>query len=372
MNENDIAQKSYLKNLGYSDEQISIIYNFFKNNNFNFKINVLDILLYITKFINYGISKEEFLKFSVLNPNFFITDLKIVVSKFQYFEELGMTKDMIKDIIIKNPNILFINIEEIKNIVVALGNVINKRVIANFVWKNFIKFNDGSISYDDKRDFFIEEFKEEGFNKIVKVNPKVFFFSFNLIKKKYDFFISIGFTKDFLLKILLTQIEVFNISEKKIINFISFIESFGFSKNEVIIIITNVPKLLLMSHNKIKEKIEIIKSFGYNDCDIKTMIYQFPAIFTYSIEFSIKPKLKLIQELEAEDIIKKSPKKLMLGVKVLLARKTYLENNYKHMNKDDLITNMFISNRMFLTKFKVKNEYVLAWYEEYLLDVKKR
>ena len=96
-------------------------------------------------------------------------------------------------------------------------------------------------------------------------------------------------------------------------------QSLGFSENDILVVFRRMPQVFSVSERKIKEVTELL--FSAWNIDI-SYIVQHPELLICSVEHRLKPRLRVFEILEKENVLKKKP-----GLTTLckITNKTFLE-----------------------------------------------
>ena len=125
------------------------------------------------------------------------------------------------------------------------------------------------------------------------------------VKRNYSFFLSIGYSKEDIIKMTKTLPQIYGLSIDNIKQKIEDIEKLGYSKEEVIKMTKSLPQIYGLSIYTIKQKIEDIEKLGYSKEDVIKMTKNSPTIYGLSID-NIKQKIEDMEKLgySQEEVIK--------------------------------------------------------------------
>ena len=116
--------------------------------------------------------------------------------------------------------------------------------------------------------------KESELNKIKNIYPLNELSEKTLLKNIKDvleFLISLGYTKQDILKIINIKPSIFSYSTKTLINKINELELLGYTKQEVIKMLKDHPMIFCYSMDNIKQKIQNMISIGYTEKEVIKM-----------------------------------------------------------------------------------------------------
>ena len=144
---------NYLREYGFTKEEV---YSFEEENEKMFFTNLIEVNKNIDFLINKGLNKEEVMHIFRKNP-FMITvkNNKLDALNQIYLEDLKLTNEELKNLIIKNPDTYIVSVSELnKNIDYLKEHNYNIETIRNFLitnpqlvsmspeeFKNIVKFN---------------------------------------------------------------------------------------------------------------------------------------------------------------------------------------------------------------------------------------
>ena len=235
----------YLIDLGYTDEQINIISNFYITNSIN-----SSTLLFNTKNLyNFlrrnGFSNKEFINITITNPSIILESIESIKQKLYELNSLGFNKLETINIFKTYPYIIELSADKIRN--------------------------------------RLNKFIELGFSKsdvitIISENPYLLQGDFSSYKKRFDFFLEYGYSKKNTIKIFTEASSIFDYSITEIKNRINYLKNIGFNDTDIIKITSLLPKLFISQTNIIQEKFTYLVSFGYNEKDIINIIKRIPII----------------------------------------------------------------------------------------------
>ena len=127
--------------------------------------------------------------------------------------------------------------------------------------------------------------------KITKSHPSIYGYPIESIKQKIDDMISLGYTKEEVLKISKIIPNIYGRSIKSIKQKIDDMISLGYTKEEVLKITKQSPSIYGYSIESIKQKIEDLINLGYTKEEVLKMTKSFPPIYGCTIE-NIKQKIE--------------------------------------------------------------------------------
>lgn len=130
---------------------------------------------------------------------------------------------------------------------------------------------------------------------------------YNLINSNNEWFISHGFSKQEIIKMVTIVPSIYAFSSSKIETKYNYFISFGYTEEQTHKIFSRTPQIIGLSIENIKEKLSYLFSLGYTKKQIIKITYLLPPIIGYSIE-NIESKINNYNKLgiPKEDIIKMS------------------------------------------------------------------
>ena len=259
------------------------------------------------------------------------------------------------------------------------------RVLNSYSIYKSNKFTIYNLINSNNEWFISHGFSKQEIIKMVTVVPSIYTFSSSKIETKYNYFISFGYTPQII------GLSIENIKEK-----LSYLFSLGYTRKQIIKITYLLPPIIGYSIENIESKInnynrlgipkeDIIKmslmfsgfysisednvnnkikdliNLGFTYEQVIKMIKLFPPILGLSIE-TIKEKIDFYRELNILDVIIENPKYLMQSVNLSYAR--YM---FYLMEKNDVINSntsrrLFVGDKQFSKQFKVTKEELLKRY----------
>ena len=148
----------------------------------------------------------------------------------------------------------------------------------------------------------------------------------NNIKKVFLLLISLGYTKEEVIKMTKVLPSLYGYSEQKIINKIDFLISLGYTKEEVIKMTKALPSLYGLSEENIREKIEYLKKIGLGF------------------------------------VIMDDTKKLMQSVKLTYARYEFFKNERNELITEDNYNKLFYGEKQFKKQYGIDKKTILERY----------
>ena len=141
---------------------------------------------------------------------------------------------------------------------------------------------------EESKKLFLElEYNENEYVKIVNtytiknMKPKTLM---RIVKENYDFLISLGYSKEEIIKMTKNFPSIYGLSIENIKQKIKDIEELGYSREEIIKMTKSSPFIYGYSIENIKQKIEDIEELGYSREEVIKMTIGLPSILGLSIE----------------------------------------------------------------------------------------
>ena len=125
------------------------------------------------------------------------------------------------------------------------------------------------------------------------------------IKEIYDFLISLGYSKEEVIKMTKSLPQIYGLSIENINQKIEDMEELGYSREEIIKMTKSLPFIYGLRIENINQKIEDMEELGYSREEVIKMTKNLPQIYGLSIE-NIKQKIEDMEELgySREEVIK--------------------------------------------------------------------
>ena len=186
------------------------------------------------------------------------------------------------------------------------------------------------------------------------------------VKRNYSFFLSIGYSKEDVIKMTKSLPQIYSYSIDNMKQKIEDMEKLGYSKEDVIKMTKIFPAIYSLSIDNMKQKIEDMEKLGYSKEDVIKMTKTLPAIYSYSKE-NIKQKIEFYDSIGLHSLAIIDAKQLMQSTSLSYARYMY----YKDIGIDIDETNykkLFINKKIFEKQYGITKEELLAKYnyQEYM------
>ena len=141
--------------------------------------------------------------------------------------------------------------------------------------------------------------------KMTKLLPALFGLSVENIKQRLDDLISLGYGRQDVIKMTKLLPSLFGYSIENIKQKLDNLIELGYGRQDVIKMTKSFPSLLNYSIETIKQKLDDLVKLGYSRQDVIKMTKSFPSLLNYSIE-TIKQKLDDLVKLgySRQDVIK--------------------------------------------------------------------
>ena len=209
--------------------------------------------------------------------------------------------------------------------------------------------------------FISHGFSKQEIIKMVAIVPSIYAFSSSKIETKYNYFISFGYTEEQTHKIFSRTPQIIGLSIENIESKINNYNKLGIPKEDIIKMSLMFSGFYSISEDNVNNKIKDLINLGFTYEQVIKMIKLFPAILSLSIE-TIKEKIDFYRELNILDFIIENPKCLMQSFNLSYAR--YM---FYLMEKNDVINSntsrrLFVGDKQFSKQFKVTKKELLKRY----------
>ena len=186
------------------------------------------------------------------------------------------------------------------------------------------------------------------------------------IKDIYNLLISLGYSREDVIKMTKTLPTLFGLSIDNIKQKIEDLISLGYSHGDVIKMTKLFPSLYSLSIENIKQKIEDLISLGYSQEDVIKMTKTFPALFGLSMD-NIKQKIIFLREIQLDFIAIEDTKYLMQSIDLTYARYMFFKDKGIEVTKDNY-RRLFYGAKIFEKQYGVDKSTLLEKYnyQEYL------
>ena len=182
----------------------------------------------------------------------------------------------------------------------------------------------------------------------------------NKILENYNFFLSIGYSKEDVIKMTKSSPQIYGYKLENIKQKIEDIMSLGYSKEDVIKMTKSFPSIYGLSIENMKQRIEDMILLGYSKEDVIKMTKVLPSIYGLSIE-NIKKKIDFYDSIDMHELAIIDSKQLMQSVDLTYARYMFYEsigikidiNNYRKL---------FIGNANFEKQYSITKKELLEKY----------
>ena len=196
--------------------------------------------------------------------------------------------------------------------------------------------------------------------KMTKLLPALFGLSVENIKQKIDDLISLGYGRQDVIKMTKLLPSLFGYSIENIKQKLDNLIELGYGRQDVIKMTKSFPSLLNYSIETIKQKLDDLVKLGYSRQDVIKMTKTFPSLLGLSIE-NVKKKIDFYGDIGIGNVFINDTKNLMQSVELSYARYYFLydkgividESNYRKL---------FYNNKTFEKQFEVSKDYLLEKY----------
>ena len=196
--------------------------------------------------------------------------------------------------------------------------------------------------------------------KMTKLLPALFGLSVENIKQRLDDLISLGYGRQDVIKMTKLLPSLFGYSIENIKQKLDNLIELGYGRQDVIKMTKSFPSLLNYSIETIKQKLDDLVKLGYSRQDVIKMTKTFSSLLGLSIE-NVKKKIDFYGDIGIGNVFINDTKNLMQSVELSYARYYFLydkgividESNYRKL---------FYNNKTFEKQFGVSKDYLLEKY----------
>ena len=136
--------------------------------------------------------------------------------------------------------------------------------------------------------------------------------------------------------------------------------SLGYSRDDVIKMTKQLPTLFGYGIENIKQKMDNLISLGYSHEDVIKMTKQLPALFGLSIE-TVKQKIDFYKQTNLDDIVLTDTKKLMQSTDLTYARYMFLKDKGIEITVN-YYNKLFYSAKIFEKQYGIDKSTLLEKY----------
>ena len=218
-------------------------------------------------------------------------------------------------------------------------------------------------------EFFITiGYTKEEVIKMTKKHPSIYGLSIENIKQKIEDIVSLGYTKEEVIKLTKSLPALYGYSIENIKQKVEDIISLGYTKEEVIKMTNTLPSIYSLGIENMKQKIEDIISLGYTKEEVIKMTNTLPAIYSYSIE-NMRQKIEYLKVIGLEYIAINDSKKLMQSVDLTYARYEFLKEKGIEVTLENY-RKIFCGNKIFEKQYGITKQEILDKYnyDEYIKE----
>ena len=185
------------------------------------------------------------------------------------------------------------------------------------------------------------------------------------VKENYEFLISLGYSKEEVIKMTKSFPQIYDLSLENIKQKIEGIEELGYNREEVIKMTKSFPSIYGLSIENIKQKIEDIEALGYSREEVIKMTKNLPSIYGFSIE-NIKQKIEFYDSIGLHSLAIVAPKNLMQSTKLSYARYMFFKEKGIVIDETSY-RKLFVGQKQFEKQYGLtKNEILQKYpYEEW-------
>ena len=196
---------------------------------------------------------------------------------------------------------------------------------------------------------------------MTKVLPALYGYTEENIKNKIEYLISLGYSKEDVIKMTKSLPALYSLSEENINDKIEFMISLGYTKEEVLIMAKIFPALCSFSKENIKNKIEYMISLGYTKEEVIRMTKTLPTLYGLSEE-NIEQKIKYLNEINLGFIALNHTKYLMQSTKLTYARYEYLTKEKNIVIDEKNYLKLFMVGKQFEKQYGISKQLLLEMY----------
>lgn len=306
----------------------------------NFYIWLLEIFFQL--FLDYGYSKNQILKMTVLRPQLFCFETNLLISKMKYLEEL-------------------------------LGN---KKTVIKVTLDFPVIYSYDSNSIENKINSLVEiGYERENLIKNIKWSPELIGLS---VQEKIKVMISelqrLGFTLTDVLKITSKNMTIFGRDIETIKKIIEKMESYGYEHSDVIAMIRKHPPIINYAFSRLDQRMEDMCTLIGDKEVVLYIMKTNPALFGDSMDKIIDKKM-FYDSLGLVDIFIKAPKDMFQGISKSYARFKYFQSiNIDIFAKENGYKLLFMGETIFKKRYKVETAELIKIYDvdEYMKEVKSK
>ena len=209
--------------------------------------------------------------------------------------------------------------------------------------------------------FISHGFSKQEIIKMVTIVPSIYAFSSSKIETKYNYFISFGYTEEQTHKIFSRTPQIIGLSIENIESKINNYNKLGIPKEDIIKMSLMFSGFYSISEDNVNNKIKDLINLGFTYEQVIKMIKLFPAILSLSIE-TIKEKIDFYRELNILDFIIENPKCLMQSVNLSYPRYMFYSMEKNGVINSNTSRRLFVGDKQFSKQFKVTKKELLKRY----------
>ena len=320
----------YMYSLGYSDEQIDLIKNYYCNFNYDYS-NILYNFKNLTNYFHKnGLKNSDIIVITTVIPGLIYTSVEDFKIKVKALNEIGFNKIDIIDMIKKYPYIITLSIQKIYNKINYLNSLgfTFTQIITILIKKTDILSIDNS--YIGKRFIFFTGlgYKNKETINLLYSSPDLFDMPINSIKNKYKRFLSLGFKDSEIIKITYYLPELYTYNNEGIESKMKFLTDYGFSNKNIINIIKKFPIILREDYlSNVFNKLFVLEELDFDKKSIVKMINKNGYLLFLSDELIINNYNILIKEGLTNDSFINYPILLGYNVSNLVEKIKYYKKN---------------------------------------------
>ena len=378
-------KKEELISLGYTEKETERL---FEKNKSIICFKKDTIIEKEKKLISLGYTKEQIKRIAYLLPALFNLSTETIEDKISFIESLGYTRYEVIKMTVINPSLFSFSKETLKAkieflIDIGLGIVpiekpkfLIQSVELTYARYMFLKNRNIKITDEKYSNLF---YGEKVFKEIYGVSKTALLEMYNYGEYKNDntvktgkkykkveqedkvkVFLSLGYTKEQILKMYQRHSLLFNYGTENINNKFYDLEKIGYIKEEIIKMTLVCPNIFSCSIDTIKQKIEDLISLGFTKEDVLKITSLLPTLLIGSITTTTE-KIKFLRSIDLGFIITSDPKKLMQSVELTYARYMFFKEQGITIDKSNY-SRLYYGSKLFKQCFKITKEELLEKY----------
>ena len=277
----------YMKNLGYTDDEISLILSSYPICN-----ETESTLLYAIKnLVNFlhrnSLDNKAIIKVTTTIPNIITMSIENIKIRIQELFQYGFNKIEVFQMIINYPYIIQMSNQRINNKYQLLEDIgFNKEDCNELFIKKTSLLNKDPSTIKKRIDYLLDYgYEEADIVTIVREIPDLLDMTQNALNKKIEEYKDFGFTKDEIIKITSYLPELYIYNKEDIENKTKYLTENGYTTKSIINAIKKLP--IIIKHNnleRLEDNINNLQTLGFGISEIVPLTEKNPYILLYSKE----------------------------------------------------------------------------------------